>query len=292
MADVKILGKVFNGVSKLKVQNASGGGTTEFSAGGGEDFGKLIDKSIVNAIIPADLTKVGKYSFYYCDKLKTVSMGNAITKIESNAFAYCSILESVVFGNALTEIEGNAFMGCYDLVFTDLPDSLTKFGNSSFNFCKKLKNIKCKGVITAYGTSTFLGNSTYSMEIETARFPNATSPMATSFGSTTAANACHQLNLIDLGKCTAIQANAFANCYALNKIILRKTGSIATLTSSSLTNTPFAGYNSGTGVVYVPSDLIDTYKAASNWSTLYNNGTLSFAALETSPYADPDFVLS
>ena len=35
MADVKILGKVFNGVSKLHVQNASGGGTTEFSAGGG-----------------------------------------------------------------------------------------------------------------------------------------------------------------------------------------------------------------------------------------------------------------
>lgn len=35
MADIKILGKVFNGVSKLKAQNASGEGTTEFSVGGG-----------------------------------------------------------------------------------------------------------------------------------------------------------------------------------------------------------------------------------------------------------------
>lgn len=49
-------------------------------------------------------------------------------------------------------------------------------------------------------------------------------------------------------------------------------------------NTAYADGVKYTGTVYVPSALISSYQTASNWSTLYNNGTLTFAAIEGSPY--------
>lgn len=82
-----------------------------------------------------------------------------------------------------------------------------------------------------------------------------------------------------------IYANAFSSCYKLQTLVLRKTGSICTLDNvSAFTNTPMRGYNSLTGTVYVPSALISTYQTATNWKTLYDNGTLTFAAIEGSLY--------
>ena len=44
------------------------------------------------------------------------------------------------------------------------------------------------------------------------------------------------------------------------------------------------GYNSLTGTVYVPSDLISSYQTATNWKTLYDGGTVTFEAIEGSDY--------
>lgn len=88
-----------------------------------------------------------------------------------------------------------------------------------------------------------------------------------------------------MGKVDTIKANAFANCYKLQTLVLRKTASICTLANvSAFKNTPMNGYNSLTGTVYVPSALIATYQTATNWSTLYNAGTVNFVAIEGSEY--------
>ena len=110
-----------------------------------------------------------------------------------------------------------------------------------------------------------------------------TSSISTVFGSATAAYACQQLEFCDIGSTTGIGANAFANCLALDTLVIRKT-TLCTLSNvSAFTNTPLGSGGTG-GTVYVPSALISTYQTATNWSTLYSGGTITFAAIEGSDY--------
>jgi hypothetical protein len=79
--------------------------------------------------------------------------------------------------------------------------------------------------------------------------------------------------MVDFPLVTAIMATVFTSCSKLTTIILRSE-KIAYLGSTNALNvTPVA---SGTGYIYVPSSLVDSYKSASNWSTYANQ----FRALE------------
>lgn len=70
------------------------------------------------------------------------------------------------------------------------------------------------------------------------------------------------LNQAVLNNCTTINEYAFANS-SLQKLIIN-TQTVCTLTSS----TAFEGtvIASGTGSIYVPDNLVDTYKEATNWN--------------------------
>lgn len=60
-------------------------------------------------------------------------------------------------------------------------------------------------------------------------------------------------------------ANNFAGCSVLETLILRLKGVPYKLNNvNALSNTPIAN---GAGYIYVPSDLVDTYKAETNWTT-------------------------
>ena len=77
---------------------------------------------------------------------------------------------------------------------------------------------------------------------------------------------CSKLELVDLKNTGAatIAANAFASAAGLAHLIIRSSTVSALSATSALTGTKIA---SGTGAIYVPAELVDTYKAASNWST-------------------------
>lgn len=75
---------------------------------------------------------------------------------------------------------------------------------------------------------------------------------------------CGALNIVDLPSVTTIDSDAFNECIALNALILRS-DSVATLSNTNaLTGTQIA---LGTGYIYVPNSLVDSYKSATNWST-------------------------
>lgn len=81
---------------------------------------------------------------------------------------------------------------------------------------------------------------------------------------------------LDLSTVTTIGSNAFTECGALSTLILRS-DTVCTLTATNAFNsTPIA---SGTGYIYVPSALVDEYKAATNWSTYADQ----FRAIEDYP---------
>ena len=78
---------------------------------------------------------------------------------------------------------------------------------------------------------------------------------------------CSGLVTVDLPNFVGnLGISCFASCSKLSTLIIgRGTTSVASISStSSFTGTPIA---SGTGYIYVPAALVDSYKAATNWST-------------------------
>lgn len=78
---------------------------------------------------------------------------------------------------------------------------------------------------------------------------------------------CQSLTTVDLPNVTSIGTTAFVGCSALTTVILRSETVCTAVNANILNNTPI---KSGTGYVYVPDDLVDSYKAATNWSTYAN----------------------
>ena len=76
------------------------------------------------------------------------------------------------------------------------------------------------------------------------------------------------LKRLDFPSVESISGGAFSSCSRLVTLILRKADTVCTLENvNALTNTPIAR---GSGFVYVPDDLVEQYKAATNWSTYAN----------------------
>ena len=73
---------------------------------------------------------------------------------------------------------------------------------------------------------------------------------------------CRSLSEVHLGSVTSIGKDAFYLCSGLNKLVIR-TPSVCTLTNV-MTNNKIV---TGTGYIYVPADLVESYKVATNWAT-------------------------
>jgi hypothetical protein len=108
----------------------------------------------------------------------------------------------------------------------------------------------------------------------TAKFKDLTSPtrklitktiksvnsQATSIGNYAFYN-CSSLATVDLPEATSIGSSAFYGCSRLRTVILRNTERVATLSSTNA----FTG--AANAIIYVPDSLVESYKAANNWST-------------------------
>ena len=76
------------------------------------------------------------------------------------------------------------------------------------------------------------------------------------------------LKRLDFPSVESISGGAFSGCSRLVTLILRKADAVCTLENvSALSGTSIA---KGTGFVYVPDNLVEQYKAATNWSTYAN----------------------
>jgi hypothetical protein len=76
---------------------------------------------------------------------------------------------------------------------------------------------------------------------------------------------CKALTTADFSAVTSIQDCAFQKCSELSTLILRNTGVVASMYSTTvLGSTKIAN---GNGYIYVPSALLDSYKSKNQWST-------------------------
>lgn len=158
---------------------------------------------------------------------------------------------ATLLGNTMTELNNSlvtslrtrACQGATKLVTVNLPN-VTSLGSYAF--------YQCSGLVTA-------------------KLPKLTSVSTQTWYS------CTNLRHADCGQLGNIPAQTFNACSALTELILRKTGSICTLSNvNGVNNSPIG---KGTGYVYVPAALIESYKTATNWSTFADQ----FRAIEDYP---------
>lgn len=257
-------------------------------SGSSEDTLLLALRNQVTSVSDPDLTSIRSYGLAYMTALTSASFPELQT-INSYAFYddYNIAWNGWPFPKAKT-IGNYAFRYCYGLTGDiTLPSTCTSIGQYSFASCKNMTKFTAPGSITTLGTYTFVGASAdHKMTVTEIHLPNLGTSIALNlnFGSTTAANACQQLQVVDIGKAKSIAANTFANCYKLQTLIMRRTSVTTCANVSAFLNTPLRGYNSRTANIYVPKALIDTYKAASVWTTINGYGYVTWNELEGSIY--------
>ena len=242
--------------------------------------------SLALTSLPSSVTTINSYAFQNCTNLALTSLPSGVTSIYQYSFKGCTSLALTSLPSGVTTIQSYAFQSCTSLALTSLPSSVTSIGGNAFQNCTGITTISCDGVITTLNSNAFIGDSTNAMQLTSVSFPNLaiTTNLSTVFGSTTAENACQLLEFCDIGNAVGFASNAFANCYSLTKLVIRKSTVAALAATSAFTNTPMRGYDNKTGTVYVPSSLIASYQTATNWKTLYDAGTVTFSAIEGSDY--------
>lgn len=241
----------------------------------------------VTSVEDDTLTSIRSYGLAYMTALTHASFPNLQT-INSYAFYddYNIVWNGWEFPKAKT-IGNHAFRYCYGLTGdVVLPNTVTSIGQYSFANCDHMETFTAAGAISTLGTYTFNGASRHVMALREIHMPNLGTDIALNlnFGSTTAANACQHLEVCDIGKAKSIAANTFANCYKLQTLIMRRTSVTTCANVNAFLNTPLRGRNSLTANIYVPSALIDSYKAASVWTTINGYGFVTWNAIEGSPY--------
>lgn len=222
-----------------------------------------------SAIFPK-CTELGSYAFQYCSVLSVVEIP-LCESIGYSTFQNCSMLASIDFPNCLS-VGMNAFINCSALTEAEFP-VCTMVGISAFCSCIKLSvaNFQecsfvqsnafnsCKALTAiSFPKCTTVGSSAFKA---CSALIEAVFPMC-KFVSSCAFQACSLLKTVDLGVCSQIAYSAFWACSALEKIILRSTA-VCNLTSSSAFYA--TKIYSKTGKIYVPSSLVASYKAATNW---------------------------
>lgn len=245
-------------------------------------------KNQVTSVSDDELTSIRSYGLAYMTALTSVSFPNVQT-INSYAFYNDYAVDfggSWPFPKAKT-IGNYAFRYCYGLTGDIvLPSTVTSIGQYSFANCDGMETFTATGAISTLGTYTFNGASGHVMALRECHMPNLGTGIALNlnWGSTTAANACQNLEICDIGKAKSIAANTFANCYKLQTLIMRRTSVTTCANVSAFLNTPLRGRNSLTAKIYVPSALIDSYKAASVWTTINGYGYVEWLPIEGSIY--------
>lgn len=207
----------------------------------------------LKAITPETFPKVTRLEYMYGSRvfgesgLETVEWPSLVENNESWLFENCTSLRSVSLPN-LSNIgtQGRvAFSGCSSLTDVNLPFVTS----ADFSNCVSLERITLPSVQET-GGGIF--------------------------------NNCTKLKVIDLPSCTTINGghSHFINC-PIKALVLRST-TMCTLdlytynVDHSAYSFKNSGIANGTGHIYVPRDLVGSYKAATGWS-VYGD---QFRALE------------
>lgn len=167
-----------------------------------------------------------------------VYFGNKKVQIHSGSIAGVSLTDFVqgtmqgeYIDANVTSLRFGAFASCVNLTKVSLPNCTQIMGNYMFFTAANLEEISLPNVISGTFSSTFRG--------------------------------CPKLKTIDLRSLggATLKTYCFRNCSSLETLIFGGTEINTIIDTSVLYGTP------ETMSIYVPDNLVDAYKTATNWTT-------------------------
>jgi hypothetical protein len=190
----------------------------------------------------------------YQNSIQKIEIGNGVTSINAYAFYTCYSLASITIPDGVTSINAYAFGNCYSLASITIPESITSIGNNAFYHCESLASITIPNSVTSIENSAFSG--CYSLASIT--IPES----ITSIGNY-AFYHCYSLASITIPNgVTSIENYVFNNCYGVAFYDFTACTAVPTLSNTNA----FSGIVADCQI-RVPASLVDTWKAATNWST-------------------------
>ena len=184
--------------------------------------------------------------------------------------AVTNVGKTILAGNPITSLRG---------------DHVTHIsGNTTFKNCSSLESVHFPELIQMYSSECFSGCASLQMIC----FPNLGNEAGIRYFDGSVFANCSNLEIADLGNLgdgsRGLNSNTFLNCTKLHTLILRKTSQNCGLTNVNAFNgTPFASDGTG-GIVYVPQARIESYQAATNWSTILGYENNQILPIEGSIY--------
>lgn len=213
--------------------------------------------ALTSISLPAEVTSVGDYAFAACGSLADVTIEDSETALacplsaflnapltslylgrnltydrnslqgKSSPFSNVTTLESVTVGDKVTALTQYSFCQNTALVSVTLGSALTTIGIYAFAGCTAITTVAMPATLTTVGQYAFSG--------------------------------CTSLKGITLpATTTSVGGNAFKDCGAIEYLVIEAT--TPPTISSGTTEFP------GTYQIFVPSDVLNTYTSATNWS--------------------------
>ena len=182
-------------------------------------------KPIYDVIIPDGVTRINKYAFASYKNLKSIKFSDTVSRIDSLVFYKCINLKTIEIPNSVTSIDIDAFDGCTSLTSVKLSENLTSIPDGLFYNCHALSSITIPEGVASIGIYAFYGCSS----LESIFMPET---------------------IVNIGEC------AFQQCNTLKSV------TILAQTPPAIDYNTFSYWNA---VLYVPNDVLGTYKSTSPW---------------------------
>lgn len=206
---------------------------------------------VTEIILPEGIQTLGNNCLNGYDKLLQMELPESLTSIGNYTFSGNTGMVISHIPDGVTSIGDSAFYKCYAINITELPSALNHIGSSAFDNCRIMSITKVPEGVTEIASSAF-----YS---------------------------CRAIATLELsGPITAINSKAFNDCTKLSILSLPNVTEVPTLGATipfgnSTWPTPIY---KGTGYIYVPDTLVESFKSATNWST-YADQILPISELPT-----------
>lgn len=206
--------------------------------------------SFANCFVTAAAARITKVSLPNCTSIEASALSDASSLVEIN-LPKC------------TNIGSSSLAGCTNLVTVNFADNIGTIGNYFLSGSKitelHLGNVGTINQGICNGCSSLVHFSAES--IDSLSFNGSTNANHSFYGATS-------LKIADFGNVSSLASGnqyTFYNATNFKAFVIRKTDGVTTLGASaalSWLKSSVTGWH-----IYVPDALVDTYKAASNWST-------------------------
>ena len=133
-------------------------------------------QQIKQVVIGKDITYIGKFNFFWCSKLETVTFeaDSKLERIGWGAFGYSS-LETITIPDSVTRLDGYAFYYCAKLTDVEISEmsTLTSMGEYVFKADTRMSSLYIPDGVTAMGKNIFLDAAEVTLSVAAGSYAQA-----------------------------------------------------------------------------------------------------------------------